>query len=245
MSELAKQRSPRYPVISLRDAVIKVTAVYRQDYRNKIPKTLVAEHMGYASLNGASLGVISAVSKYGLLEGGSEAMAVSERAVNIIEREFGDPDRVAAVRAAAGEPELFKDVTEAFPGPVSDSAIRSYLITKKGFLPDGASRFVEAYRETKEYVELEDRHGTEAALTQVAPVPFEPVLPEAKVASMQGQIAALRMAELEDGERELTAGILSKDANFRLLVSGKVGVKEIDRLIRKLELDKEILADEE
>ena len=45
------------------------------------------------------------------------------------------------------------------------------------------------------------------------------------------------------GERELTAGLLSKGANFRLLVSGQVGVKEIERLIAKLELDKEILAE--
>lgn len=46
-----------------------------------------------------------------------------------------------------------------------------------------------------------------------------------------------------EGERELTTGLLSKDASFRLIVSGKVGEKEIERLIRKLELDKEILAE--
>jgi hypothetical protein len=37
--------------------------------------------------------------------------------------------------------------------------------------------------------------------------------------------------------------LLSKDASFRLIVSGDIGVKEIERLIKKLELDKEILAD--
>jgi hypothetical protein len=47
------------------------------------------------------------------------------------------------------------------------------------------------------------------------------------------------------GERELTTGLLSKDASFRLIVSGNVGVKEIERLIKKLELDKEILADQD
>jgi hypothetical protein len=47
------------------------------------------------------------------------------------------------------------------------------------------------------------------------------------------------------GERELTTGLLSKDANFRLIVSGPVGVKEIERLIKKLEFDKEILADQD
>jgi hypothetical protein len=37
-----------------------------------------------------------------------------------------------------------------------------------------------------------------------------------------------------------TTGLLSKDTNFRLIVSGTIGVKEIERLIKKLELDKEI-----
>ncbi|MEA2988627.1 MAG: hypothetical protein QOG83_1338 [Alphaproteobacteria bacterium] len=36
-----------------------------------------------------------------------------------------------------------------------------------------------------------------------------------------------------------------KEASFRLVVTGIVGVKEIERLIKKLELDKEILADQE
>jgi hypothetical protein len=46
-------------------------------------------------------------------------------------------------------------------------------------------------------------------------------------------------------ERELTTGLLAKEASFRLIVSGKIGVKEIERLIQKLEIDKEILADQE
>ena len=41
------------------------------------------------------------------------------------------------------------------------------------------------------------------------------------------------------------ACILAKDASFRLIVSGVIGVKEIERLIKKLQLDKEILADQD
>ncbi len=48
-----------------------------------------------------------------------------------------------------------------------------------------------------------------------------------------------------DGERELMTGLLSKDASFRLIVSGNIGEKEIDRLIAKLTIDKEILAESE
>ena len=47
--------------------------------------------------------------------------------------------------------------------------------------------------------------------------------------------------KLLGGERELTAGLLSKDASFRLMVSGPVGANEIQRLIVKLELEKGIL----
>jgi hypothetical protein len=46
---------------------------------------------------------------------------------------------------------------------------------------------------------------------------------------------------MED-ERELTTGLLSRDASFRLIVRRPIGVREIERLIKKL--DKEILADE-
>ena len=48
-----------------------------------------------------------------------------------------------------------------------------------------------------------------------------------------------------EGERILTTGLLSKSASFRLIVSGRIGEKEIDILIRKLQLDKEILAEQD
>jgi hypothetical protein len=54
-----------------------------------------------------------------------------------------------------------------------------------------------------------------------------------------------REVKVMEGERELTSGLLSKDSSFRIIVSGAVGVKEIERLIKKLQLDKEILAESE
>jgi hypothetical protein len=37
--------------------------------------------------------------------------------------------------------------------------------------------------------------------------------------------------------------MLSKTAGYRLIVTGQIGVKEIERLISKLQLDKEILGE--
>lgn len=234
-------RSPRYPIIGLREALEKAQAVYKADNRNKIPKELVAAHMGYSGLNGASLGIISAVSKYGLLEGGRDAMWITPRAVDIFEREKNDPDRSAALLAAAHEPELFRALDESFPDKASDAALRSYLITKREFLPQSAERLVRAYRETRELVDAEcgvyNSPAEEDVPVQTAyePTPRSPAPPPPAPA------AAAVMPR--SGERELVTGLLSKGASFRVVVSGTVGVKEIERLIRKLELDKEILAD--
>ena len=46
-------------------------------------------------------------------------------------------------------------------------------------------------------------------------------------------------------ERELTTGLLAKGANFRVIVFGPIGVKEIDPLIQKLQINKEILDDQD
>jgi hypothetical protein len=57
--------------------------------------------------------------------------------------------------------------------------------------------------------------------------------------------ASRREGKGHAGKRELTTELLAREASFRLIVSGKVAVKEIERLIRKLEIDKEILVDQE
>lgn len=152
---MAKARSPRYPTIGLSEALDRVRMVYEADHQNKIPKHVVAEHMGYGSLNGKSLGVISAVSKFGLLEGRADEMWVSDRALTILAHAPGSPERARAVREAAREPDLFVELDAQFPGKASDSAIRSYLLTKRKFLPEAADKLIRSYRDTRELVERE------------------------------------------------------------------------------------------
>lgn len=44
---------------------------------------------------------------------------------------------------------------------------------------------------------------------------------------------------------EWKKGQLAKDVSYRLIVTGNVGVKEIEQLIKHLELEKEMLANQE
>ena len=155
MSVTIKLRSPRYPVIGLSEAIERVRAVYAKDHLNAIPKAVVAEHMGYNTLNGASLGVISAVSKFGLLSGGSDAMKVSDRALEILVHERGDPARVEAVQAASRSPALFEELFTEFPNGASDNAIKSFLLGRKKFLPSAVPAAIRAFKDTLAFIQTE------------------------------------------------------------------------------------------
>ncbi|MBS0246192.1 MAG: hypothetical protein JSR61_06190 [Proteobacteria bacterium] len=162
---MAKARSPEYPLISLKEAVEKVSAVYAKDYQNKIPRVVLAEHMGYKTLNGKSLGVLSAVGKYGLTEGRGDDSHVSDLAVTIIAHPAGSPERAAALKEAASKPDLFAELDNRFQGGrVSDSAIRAWMLQQK-FIPLAADTALRSYRETKQFVEAESTgySGFEAA----------------------------------------------------------------------------------
>jgi len=152
---MARARSPEYPAISLKEAIDRVKMVYDKDYQNRLPKKVIAEHMGYKGLSGASLPVLSALTKYGLLEGRGDETRVSDLAMALIAHAPGTPERTAALHTASSLPELFAELDSKFQnGKASDQAIRSYLLTSK-FIPGAADAAIRAYRETKQLVEAE------------------------------------------------------------------------------------------
>jgi hypothetical protein len=117
----------------------------------------------------------------------------------------------------------------------ADNIARSYLKIDLGMSEQSTRSALGIYKENLDFAELKASDKVPEIKVGVPGAghnkpPLDPPKPK-------GALMA--------GERELVAGLLSKDANFRLIVSGPVGEKEIERLIKKLELDKEILADHE
>ncbi|WP_186420622.1 hypothetical protein [Bosea sp. CS1GBMeth4] len=247
----SKIRSPRYPIIGLRDAIEKAALVYRSDYRNKIPKEIVAQHIGYSGLNGKSLGIISALTKYGLLEGSRESMWATDRLVDIIEREKGDPDRVMAIKEASVAPEPFADIAKQFPEKASDQAIRAFLISKRQYLPDSATRLIRSYRETQEVVDEEvggyDSPEKQEGQPQMQPAQHSHPVPATREAASPAASFGheTKRIAVEDDEREWIRGPLSRESSYRLIVSGRLGPKEIGKLIKLLQAQKAVLDDDD
>ena len=75
---MARTRSPNYPYIGLPAAIERVRKIYDKEHRNRMSRDVVAKHLGFGSLNGVSLSVISALGKFGLLESVDNDSQVSQ-----------------------------------------------------------------------------------------------------------------------------------------------------------------------
>jgi hypothetical protein len=243
MATPTRQRSPNYPNLSLPDAIARVRRVFDQDRRAPLDREVIAKHMGYSGISGAADKTIGSIMQYGLLERvGKGEVRVSQNAVDIFHPETPEQRR-AALHAAAMMPPLFRSLRERFQGIPSADALRSYLM-RQNFLDRAISPVISAYTETCQFLEQENAwesgglpagSGSESFVMEDddAGDDLPPPPPPPRQKERQKM----------EGERTLMKGILSSEADFEVLVSGPVGVKEIDRLIQKLELDKEILAE--
>lgn len=161
-----RTRSPNYPSLSLPEAIDKVRLIYQSQHTHGAPREVVVKSMGYTGINGASATAISALSKYGLLEGRGDEIRVSDRAMRFLNPLNGQ-ERSEAIQEAAKEPALFKELADKFPGPLpNEEVLRNYLI-RHGFAPAAVAGVILAYRETLAYVERE-AHGPIAASTETS-----------------------------------------------------------------------------
>ena len=156
---MAKSRSPNYPLIALDDAVEGARKVYKADYKNKVDKAVVAKHLGYGGLNGKSLGVISALLKYGLLDGRGE-LRVTDDAVVILVDQKPSQARQQAIRRAALRPALFAQLNTHFGGTMPSAENLSAYLQKNGFTPQAAGSASKSFRDTMAFVTQETDGST-------------------------------------------------------------------------------------
>jgi hypothetical protein len=145
-------RSPNFPSIGLPEAIQRITSVYREQRQYPTNRETIARLMGYRGLNGASAQTVSALSKYGLLEGQADDLRVSDLGQDLALHRLGDPEFAAAVRKAALEPAFFQELSSQYPsGLPSEHALHTALI-KRGFLDTAIDGAIESYRLTMDLV---------------------------------------------------------------------------------------------
>jgi hypothetical protein len=229
---MANVRSPQYPIIGLKEAIDKARQVWLRDYTSELPRDVIAGHMGYSGLNGKSLGIIATISKFGLLEGRGEKTRITDLAVQIFAHDVGTPERIAAIRTAADEPALFKEISAKFGGrSPSDQALKSFLITR-GFTHGGVDSVIRSFRDTEAFVlseagmhdgqqEFTEPEQTMVALT--APIP---------TSALAAPVSASGVPTISMSDRglEISGGVIST-------------VEQFEKLMRRLSAGKALLDD--
>lgn len=245
-------RSPRYPQLSLEEAIERVGKVYRAERTHKVEKKAVAKDLGYGSLNGASTSLISTLKSYGLLAEDKEGVNVTEDAVTLLRAPEDDPEKAGVLRRAAFTPKVFAELREAYgddPDELPSETTLTYRLEKRGFLERAASDVIRVYRDNIELVSKSDAEYTEAEPVEELPVEA-PMQPQTTVEAPPGPIQTFRVDPpapaapprsyaLADQQAAFTESLeirISGNSKVRLLFDGVVTKEAIGKLVKYLEL---------
>lgn len=247
-------RSPPFPFIHIGRAIEQARKLERSCKGHWVRVATAIEAFGYKGESSGGRQTVAALKAYGLL---ADAGSKTDRKVQLTDFAkrllLPPPEPMAKemIREAALKPRLIKALWDRWGAERPPTTECNFtLVDEFHFTRAAAALFLGVYDATVSYADLDrsDRvSGLEDGLG--ADLPSDLVLdaqsaPQGSARVEQPQAETdLEVQEME-GERELEKGLLSKDAAFRLIVRGDVGPAEIDRLIRRLQLTKEILADQ-
>jgi hypothetical protein len=234
---MARIRSPNYPALSLPDALARVAKIHNAEQHLAAPREVIVKHLGYGGLNGASIKVLSAIQKYGLIEEvAGDRVRVSQLAVAIL-HPGSDKEKSDAIKTAAFMPPLFSEMASEWEGQQpSDHNLRSYLI-RRNFAQDALDRVIQSYRETIELVARESgAYDSPEA---------EPVASDAVVSPMSGNLQAAEPASPTKGADAFRLAFTPSgglEGGFRIgsekelddLVSALSGMKFIFKMAREI-----------
>jgi hypothetical protein len=248
-------RSPAYPGISLKEAIAKAEALYKQEGKYPAPMPSAFAAWGFSIKSSGGRETRAALRYFGLItiEGDNETgkVKLTDDALRVLlDTREDQTEKQAIIRRLALNPAIHAKLFKLYPdGIKSEASVAHDLVFADGYNKSAADELVAEFRETADYAKLFqpatilDKPPTDERESD--PPVVSRVVSPAVGAVVQTQPPAYqgRQVRIMEGERELLTGLLSKGANFRLVVQGHIGVKEIETLIKKLEIDKEILAE--
>jgi len=222
---MAGHRSPNCPQISFEEAILKGRKVYEKEQAHEAPKSAVAEDLGYSGLNGRALSMIGALRQYGILEGNSEGLCVTEDAVAYYELDEG-VDRTEAMERMIFRPPFFDALRQTFPGILPSEATLKHHLIKEGFLPRAAEDVVRVYRANVALVaEAPKRANTDVESESNPPTHLMHASPLPQIMASRPDAGILSLSYL-----------LSPDTKADVQIKGPVGPDELEMLRAQLEL---------
>lgn len=240
----SRDRSPAYPILPLKDALQRLAEFEAHFKRSGARPGRVGDAWNIKAKAYADR-IAAALRYYGLLDyqgqGSARSIVISDDGRKYLRAQQDEIKRDVIAMAALRPKQIAKFWSEWGEDRPADAACLDDLVLKNGFSEAGARDFLKVYDATISFANLQNSFIIPADDFHGGPDDEEETEDEQSLRDPPGKKGA--GFKIMAGERELTAGLLSKDTSFRLIVTGQIGVKEIERLIAKLEFDKKILAE--
>lgn len=149
-------RSRAYPSMDLGAAVQRVSLFNKNlGSTGSYERDAVAVGIGYKSLSGASTRAIGALVHYGLLERHKDKYSLSDLAKTILFQYETDEQQRHAIKEAAVNPSLFRELTEQYVGAEIPSLLSNILTSPKyGINPRVKDEVAAVYKATLDYAGL-------------------------------------------------------------------------------------------
>jgi hypothetical protein len=214
-------RSPNYPQLSLPEAIEKTQILYRTLHTAEAPAEKIVEKLGYSSLNGRSMGVLSALKKYGLIGGKGDKLGVTRDAVVIIERAGDHPSKREALKRAALSPPLFEEIYDNFRGQMPDLVDLRVYLTERKFSRAAIDEISENYYQTMALVPPEEKEYTPAAPSTINEEESD-MRPQQEPPATSTQLRAAAAIEAAAAKREAyeqSVAYLQKAKEYRFPLS--------------------------
>lgn len=152
-TRIIRKRSPRAPLVSLKEAVDRACKVYEKEGRHAASADIVANHLGYKSAdNGAAKQVIAALGYYGLLDRPSEGMLAVNKSVEEFKFSPSEEHSLEILQKWLRAPGVFAELIEKFQDRLPSEASLKFELIQKGFNPATAGECLTAFMESVEFV---------------------------------------------------------------------------------------------
>jgi hypothetical protein len=239
---VSKGRSPRYPRISLGDAIGYARRLYDEGHRAKVDADTAARLMGFSGKSGASAIALGALRQYGLVDGLRGDMQISDLAMRILQPMSRDEEDEAKLEAAF-QPDVFDALSAHFDGefPKSDEPIKAHLIRSMGFSQIGAGECVSSLRKTLEDIE----RSSFQSVGRTLPVSSELIAASLDQDAQESYASPEHRPTVQapDIQSELVRIPLSKSCTAELRLLGEIDQAAIDRLVQYIELMRGVWAE--
>lgn len=160
--KITRHRSPAYPSLSLREAVQKAEAFYRNHGIHRVSLDAAAKGWSFEGVSGVAGRAISALKQFGLLseeeENGCRLVRLSDLGRKIVQLSADDPRRQEAISGAARKPTIHRDLLKEYPTrlPEDDAPMKSYLEYERKFNRNAIEPLIKEIRDTWAFALLEE-----------------------------------------------------------------------------------------